>query len=429
MSSSCEDALEGSIPACAGKPSRRPRARPGRRVHPRVCGEAQEDLERDHPGLGPSPRVRGSLGQPAQNLRAARSIPACAGKPCPSASRAPVVQVHPRVCGEAAAGRGPTAPGPGPSPRVRGSPSRGTRGPPGPGSIPACAGKPPFPAASRRKLGVHPRVCGEASPPSPLTPADLGPSPRVRGSRRSQARRASRPGSIPACAGKPEETMLPDGLPWVHPRVCGEAMSASMRRMPLTGPSPRVRGSRQPDVQPAAAPGSIPACAGKPRPVCRSEPRTGVHPRVCGEAPAAQRRRARRTGPSPRVRGSLGAPARPGCRAGSIPACAGKPPGPRCAGCPLWVHPRVCGEALSRLRRTRSGSGPSPRVRGSPAAAGRRTSGDGSIPACAGKPRSISAPAAWRGVHPRVCGEATSWSRMPPRASGPSPRVRGSRRL
>ena len=74
-------AIEGSIPACAGEPSRPRRTRRHRRVYPRVCGGTPPyDFEfEDSAGL--SPRVRGNLSQPPPSAMCIRSIPACAGEP------------------------------------------------------------------------------------------------------------------------------------------------------------------------------------------------------------------------------------------------------------------------------------------------------------------------------------------------------------
>ena len=71
----------GSIPACAGEPSRI-RLPPARlSVYPRVCGGTlfANALIQLVPGL--SPRVRGNLGEGVVGGVEHRSIPACAGEP------------------------------------------------------------------------------------------------------------------------------------------------------------------------------------------------------------------------------------------------------------------------------------------------------------------------------------------------------------
>ena len=71
----------GSIPACAGKPFLSPRNVLRPTVYPRVCGEARawSAVEVDQTGL--SPRVRGSRFDTESVGSLEGSIPACAGKP------------------------------------------------------------------------------------------------------------------------------------------------------------------------------------------------------------------------------------------------------------------------------------------------------------------------------------------------------------
>ena len=195
----------------------------------------------------------------------------------------------------------------------------------GRGSIPACAGKPPSPSPDRRNYRVHPRVCGEARPELVQQGLGHGPSPRVRGSHRLRGP-ADRPaGSIPACAGKPAPTARSARLPRVHPRVCGEAALLPLGFDLRQGPSPRVRGSLDQHGGPVARLGSIPACAGKPHRRSHRAGQRGVHPRVCGEATDDNRLLFEKWGPSPRVRGSRSRLGGTGPPVRSIPACAGKP--------------------------------------------------------------------------------------------------------
>ena len=186
--------------------------------------------------------------------------------------------------------------------------------------------------------------------------------------------------------------------------MCGEAVHSILLSSTGTGPSPRVRGSPCREGEPAGRGGSIPACAGKP--CCRLPLviRTGVHPRVCGEAQLVDSGLSARQGPSPRVRGSHTARIDPLSALGSIPACAGKPPRKPPRACRRRVHPRVCGEASQPPSLTTTPSGPSPRVRGSLAEYLEGAEYPGSIPACAGKPCSRSGRSATPRVHPRVCG-------------------------
>ena len=213
---------------------------------------------------GPSPRVRGSPAGPPCRQVGPGSIPACAGKPASSRRRGPRPQVHPRVCGEARELARHRAYASGPSPRVRGSRQLDELG--------------------LLLLGSIPRVCGEAGMCRIPQSFGEGPSPRVRGSPQRPVQRPERGGSIPACAGKPRSCPWPRAPSRVHPRVCGEAAAISGQRETVTGPSPRVRGSRVGVLASRVEVGSIPACAGKPRGGARPGRRHGVHPRVCGEA-------------------------------------------------------------------------------------------------------------------------------------------------
>ena len=416
----------GSIPACAGKPSSSATAAAPMRVHPRVCGEALAIIPRDAAAAGPSPRVRGSLHRNAEVLVVVRSIPACAGKPTTPRRRAGPSGVHPRVCGEASGVRRARRRNRGPSPRVRGSPRQGAVLREGPGSIPACAGKPRACPRHPTSARVHPRVCGEAPLDMCVVEHQMGPSPRVRGSREGGKQRAGRQGSIPACAGKPRWSGSARRPTRVHPRVCGEASATGSTSGHSTGPSPRVRGSPVPQHVAEEAVGSIPACAGKPLSPVSPRASATVHPRVCGEALRNRTATDGMSGPSPRVRGSRSAGQRGTGVSRSIPACAGKPLSWGRKRETTRVHPRVCGEAGGCGTGTRSGSGPSPRVRGSRPTAPDGTRPRGSIPACAGKPFSPRPSFRGAGVHPRVCGEAASGRPGSAAERGPSPRVRGS---
>ena len=379
-------ASRGSIPACAGKPpSPAPRAT-GARVHPRVCGEAGGPVQWLIRGRGPSPRVRGSPAWLGETRPVEGSIPACAGKPVTPASRRHGATVHPRVCGEALGQHRANLAREGPSPRVRGSPYWRILRAPEDGSIPACAGKPNGTTARQGRRRVHPRVCGEATYRRTRQSAMAGPSPRVRGSHCQRRTVGNNHGSIPACAGKPYDDRVARLRHRVHPRVCGEAVTTVWPACAPPGPSPRVRGSLCPRRTDHRRQGSIPACAGKPPPGTKSCPRGRVHPRVCGEARGVRELILATNGPSPRVRGSPDSRDSTHAWWGSIPACAGKPSDKTGVRFTYRVHPRVCGEAPHVGALGSPVRGPSPRVRGSLLLWKHVAYGAGSIPACAGKP-------------------------------------------
>ena len=299
------------------------------------------------------------------------------------------------------------------------------------GSIPACAGKPSAQSCRNAWRRVYPRVCGEAQDRLSLVVPIEGLSPRVRGSLGQSGMFDQDTGSIPACAGKPCEPHRGVRAMRVYPRVCGEADSEGYPHAPWSGLSPRVRGSPFILHGSQEEKGSIPACAGKPGAWSRVSRHLRVYPRVCGEATPSIGGRPMATGLSPRVRGSR-------CRTelsryvfGSIPACAGKPIHPSWIAGGERVYPRVCGEARSDAVTSGIPSSPglSPRVRGSHTLASlRSTHGDGSIPACAGKPMPHGTIPICIRVYPRVCGEAMIVDTITSAGQGLSPRVRGSRR-
>ncbi len=233
---------------------------------------------------GPSPRARGSLALLLQDDALAGSIPACAGEPCRSRSWLCPPRVHPRVRGGAVGYAAGDSSVYGPSPRARGSRQRPVHPVPGPGSIPACAGEPCRARRGGRPAAVHPRVRGGACrlPAGLITVT--GPSPRARGSRRLDHGAAAGPRSIPACAGEPPSSAPSSAPSSVHPRVRGGAHEHGAPVLPGWGPSPRARGSPSPPSSPPASFGSIPACAGEPGRPGHHGTRGAVHPRVRGGA-------------------------------------------------------------------------------------------------------------------------------------------------
>jgi len=270
-------------------------------------------------------------------------------------------------------------------------------------------------------------VRGEARGRAGRASRSGGRSPRARGSRSDSLLAAARCRSIPACAGKPSRECPCRERPGVDPRVRGEASAGWRVTAPNRGRSPRARGSPKLPGQPCARAGSIPACAGKPAACTSAGCPPGVDPRVRGEAFIRSLDEAAGVGRSPRARGSRLEPERDGAAGGSIPACAGKPAGAGPGGTRSGVDPRVRGEAVHRTVSPSDFRGRSPRARGSLIEHELELDAAGSIPACAGKPPSARRSGSSRRVDPRVRGEAW-WFTSDSRAiSGRSPRARGSR--
>ena len=169
---------------------------------------------------------------------------------------------------------------------------------------------------------------------------------------------------IPACAGNAAARDRVCRREPVHPRVCGERDPSEPWRGIGPGSSPRVRGTLHIWRRGAPDRRFIPACAGNAATRSTATPVAPVHPRVCGERNSAVKRYSSPSGSSPRVRGT-----RAGSRGSAlvrrfIPACAGNAPAPSPGSRPPTVHPRVCGERSHRCESDRVRAGSSPRVRG-----------------------------------------------------------------
>ena len=355
---------------------------------------------------GPSPPTRGSPLDEVNRRLDRGSIPAHAGKPFPFRPFFDFLLVHPRPRGEAGIVRIHTSHSEGPSPPTRGSPGAPGRGPEPHGSIPAHAGKPPTSRSRASPSGVHPRPRGEACWRRVSVASSSGPSPPTRGSRPDPAMATTIHRSIPAHAGKPDTEGPGNGGQGVHPRPRGEAVGPRLCVSHSSGPSPPTRGSHPGADGGELGLGSIPAHAGKPSSPRGSSQGKGVHPRPRGEALQEPSVVGALRGPSPPTRGSrTPRPCRSGPR-GSIPAHAGKPARSRRARRTRRVHPRPRGEAAPIPSPGQDLPGPSPPTRGS--RRGRPPGGrrPGSIPAHAGKPGGGVAAAGSRPVHPRPRGEA-----------------------
>ena len=234
--------------------------------------------------------------------------------------------------------------------------------------------------------GVYPRVCGGTGDMDDLLGRFRGLSPRVRGNRTNRLRHGMEPGSIPACAGEPCPRTYDSSPCTVYPRVCGGTFRHQPHRNRLPGLSPRVRGNRTELETTPAAGGSIPACAGEPPGHRGGRIGIGVYPRVCGGTVCRQYYPIYRAGLSPRVRGNPPSWSSRRAVSGSIPACAGEPTGlPHCP-YPCRIYPRVCGGTEQQQLAALDKVGLSPRVRGNRSLRSSTAASRGSIPACAGEP-------------------------------------------
>ena len=232
---------------------------------------------------GPSPPVRGKQVSRSFDLANGRSIPARAGEAAGSPVPAGVPQVHPRPCG--------------------GSQTAELQAGPLPRSIPARAGEAGACGSRTSPSSVHPRPCGGSRTTIHHVRRFRGPSPPVRGKLFLSGYLLSSRRSIPARAGEAVGHAVTHSREWVHPRPCGGSSKPTMRALVPLGPSPPVRGKRRSGRHQHAVNRSIPARAGEAlRKSCMSS-RSAVHPRPCGGSGTGHDGFNVCYGPSPPVRG------------------------------------------------------------------------------------------------------------------------------
>ena len=193
----------GSIPARAGEPMASTGSVRPLKVDPRACGGARSRSSNRPASRGRSPRVRGSLDRAHLRLGIEGSIPARAGEPSRAARRRTLTRVDPRACGGASRASWISIISTGRSPRVRGSLYDPATRESTTGSIPARAGEPPSARTAETMCRVDPRACGGANMPLRGRYLVRGRSPRVRGSRLDRWLEVIVLGSIPARAGEP----------------------------------------------------------------------------------------------------------------------------------------------------------------------------------------------------------------------------------
>ena len=190
-----------------------------------------------------------------------------------------------------------------------------------------------------------------------------------------------------------------------------------------------MRGTPQSTVNNAIQGGIIPAYAGNTLPFHPSRRRARDHPRVCGEHEAINSADALKKGSSPRMRGTLDRDIGIIASRGIIPAYAGNTEHAAHQRHQLRDHPRVCGEHVSVGFVSSVKSGSSPRMRGTPQSTVNNAIQGGIIPAYAGNTTCHQSPQPWRRDHPRVCGEHPTATRPRSRATGSSPRMRGTQSI
>ena len=273
-----------------------------------------------------------------------RFIPAHAGNRQPRKMSGISTSVHPRACGEQENGTADGGDNVGSSPRMRGTGSRANKRVHSFRFIPAHAGNSLVDVVGLCVKGVHPRACGEQLTAISAAPAITGSSPRMRGTGWRGARGRHGLRFIPAHAGNSLGINRRERLTTVHPRACGEQVMGSITCPECTGSSPRMRGTGSGVGGLAVSPRFIPAHAGNSPPRRCGRPAGPVHPRACGEQPGRPSAGPSGDGSSPRMRGTEGARPKEAYASRFIPAHAGNRPTETDPNQQGTVHPRACGE-------------------------------------------------------------------------------------
>jgi len=220
------------------------------------------------------------------------------------------------------------------------------------------------PSSSLSAQTVHPRACGEHPRPGGRTRFLIGSSPRLRGTPSPRAACIETKRFIPAPAGNTAWARHPPSAGAVHPRACGEHLDRVTVVRNEAGSSPRLRGTRLKRATGSTTCRFIPAPAGNTGQRVRQRAGRAVHPRACGEHVINAGDRLPRTGSSPRLRGTRGHSLGEQCSHRFIPAPAGNTVDGRRLPLPRLVHPRACGEHKEAAAWNGRTSGSSPRLRG-----------------------------------------------------------------
>ena len=94
----------------------------------------------------------------------------------------------------------------------------------------------------RRRLGDHPRICGENLTTVAVKDSMVGSPPHMRGKRRFVIASEIAVRITPAYAGKTPFFFLNGQIRKDHPRICGENPYVALKKGYLEGSPPHMRG-------------------------------------------------------------------------------------------------------------------------------------------------------------------------------------------
>ena len=379
--------VTGIIPAYAGNTMMTPRLTTATWDHPRVCGEHQCPANSAGTAGGSSPRMRGTLQTWLGGLVFRGIIPAYAGNTtncwgCRNRSRD-----HPRICGEHVLSDEAFVRSQGSSPHMRGTRACRDHVLVASGIIPAYAGNTVRLTFAWPETWDHPRVCGEHARNAWNGVVGWGSSPRMRGTHAENRRRHNIQRIIPAYAGNTSWSRPRCTGRWDHPRVCGEHADCIVSCAADLGSSPRMRGTHFKLYVCFIHVGIIPAYAGNTWPLRMEARLSRDHPRICGEHSFVNRVHLLTGGSSPHMRGTHDRERSRVARGRIIPAYAGNTDEPLLRRRQGGDHPRICGEHIEYKVEGATSQGSSPHMRGTPGFSDTPNPQTGIIPAYAGNTR------------------------------------------
>jgi len=189
------------IPAHAGNTRASRTSAAATTVHPRARGEHKGEPNIRSGNHGSSPRTRGTRCGPGWRGVRHRFIPAHAGNTSATKTRWCASTAHPRARGEHSCCTTYDLLHDGSSPRTRGTLDLNHQPRLSQRFIPAHAGNTRFSASTRMASAVHPRARGEHVIAAFSLPANVGSSPRTRGTRERHGPLHLHRRFIPAHAG------------------------------------------------------------------------------------------------------------------------------------------------------------------------------------------------------------------------------------
>ena len=231
-------------------------------VHPHVCGELIFTSAGVTSISGSSPRVWGTGNGIENSTLYKRFIPTCVGNCIDFNITNHDSAVHPHVCGELYSLLDVLYVLYGSSPRVWGTATMEFIDTKPDRFIPTCVGNCIKWYPRKRRVPVHPHVCGELCGGYCWFRPNYGSSPRVWGTVGFALWCMLLTRFIPTCVGNCSTHRYPVTSRSVHPHVCGELSSGLFGIFGRGGSSPRVWGTDR-NIRLIIAPWRfIPTCVG-----------------------------------------------------------------------------------------------------------------------------------------------------------------------